>query len=77
MSCEKILKQICDELAEDINSETCEVIRKHLDECENCRTQLTSMRNMVALFRCLEDKNVPKNTHERLLKLLNMEEPKE
>ncbi len=76
MGCEKILVQICDELAEDINSETCQAIKKHLDECENCRNQLDSMRNMVALFRCMEEKNVPKGTHRRLLKMLNVEEKK-
>ena len=72
MDCENLLNQICDELAEDINSEVCESIRQHLESCEVCRTQVTSMQKAVLLFRCLEDKNVPPATHQRLLKLLNV-----
>jgi hypothetical protein len=72
MDCENLLNQICDELAEDINSEVCETIRLHLESCEACRTQVTSMKKAVLLFRCLEDKNVPPDTHKRLLKLLNV-----
>ena len=74
MECEDVLKQLCDELAEDVNSETCEKLRKHLESCHDCANQLGSMRNTVNLFKCLEEKNVPSGIHERLLKMLNIDE---
>ena len=72
--CEKVLKQLCDELAEDIHSELCSELQKHLRECEDCCRQIQSMRNVVDLFRCLKERDVPADVHRRLLKLLNVEE---
>lgn len=73
-SCEKVLKQLCDELAEDVHSELCNELKKHLQECEDCRRQMQAMRNVVDLFRCLKEQDVPTDVHRRLLKLLNVEE---
>ena len=72
--CEKFLQQICDELAEDINSELCEKLRNHLEVCQDCRNQVMSMRRTVNLFKCLKEKEVPRDIHERLFKLLNVED---
>ena len=72
MNCEKIVKQLCDELAEDVNSEVCLKIRQHLENCCDCRNQLASVRNTVNLFRCLEQRDVPENIHARLVQLLNV-----
>ena len=72
MGCHDILKQICDELSEDIHSELCEKLKKHLDTCEKCKSQLEALRHAVDMYRCLEDKNVPADVHRRLLQLLNV-----
>jgi hypothetical protein len=72
MNCDQVLKLLCDDLAEDINSEVCQKIKKHLQTCNNCQNQLNSVRNTVNLFKCLEEKDVPANIHERLSKLLNL-----
>jgi len=72
MDCEQVLKQICDDLAENIDSEVCAVIKKHLRKCDACQQQIKSMRNTVNLFRCLDEKEVPRQIHERLVKLLNV-----
>lgn len=72
MSCDDIIQQLCDELAEDIESPVCENIRLHLTSCPQCSRQLTSMRNAVQLFRCLRDQEVPSSIHHRLVTLLNV-----
>lgn len=72
--CEKVLQQLCDDLAEDINSELCAQLKQHLQDCEDCRMQLQSMRSVVKLFQCLKEKDVPPDIHQRLVKLLNVEE---
>lgn len=72
--CADVLQRLCDELAEDIDSELCVELKKHLEECEECRTQLESMRTLVHLFRSLQEKEVPQAVHQRLLTLLNVPE---
>jgi len=74
MKCDEFLQRLCDELGENLESDTCADIKAHLDECADCREQINSMRNTVDLFRCIEDKNVPRAIHERLLKILNVED---
>jgi hypothetical protein len=74
MECEKILQQLCTELAEDINSEVCEEIRHHLQSCRACCEQLQSVRSTVALYRCLKEQDVPQAIHHRLMALLNVED---
>lgn len=75
MKCEEFLQRICDELGENLDSEVCAEIKAHLEECADCREHVNSMRSTVDLFRCIEDRNVPRSIHERLLKMLNVEDP--
>ncbi|RPH95197.1 MAG: hypothetical protein EHM72_15140 [Calditrichaeota bacterium] len=71
--CEKVLQQICDDLAENIHSPLCQKLRAHLDECDDCRQQVQSMRSAIKLYQCLKDKDVPADIHKRLITLLNVE----
>jgi hypothetical protein len=73
MECEKLLQEICNELAENMDSEVCERLRKHLESCSDCQQQLTAMRNTVKLFNCLKAEDVPQQIHHRLAVLLNMD----
>ena len=72
MNCEHILERLCDDIAEDIDSEVCQEIKNHLETCEECRQQLNSVRNTVHLFRCLQEYDVPSSVHHRLVTLLNL-----
>ncbi|MBN1540728.1 zf-HC2 domain-containing protein [candidate division KSB1 bacterium] len=74
MDCNKIIDRICEDLSEDIDSELCQQLRTHLQECASCRTQVESMRLTVSLYRCLQQKDVPAAVHNRLLTLLNIPE---
>ena len=74
MECDKMIKQVCDELAENIDSSFCDSLKKHLDECDYCKAQVGAMKNAVHLYQCLEQKEVPGDIHHRLLKMLNIED---
>ena len=74
MKCEEFLQRLCDELGENIDSAVCAEIKAHLEECADCREQIASIRQTVDLFRCIEDKNVPRSVHERLVKMLNVDD---
>ena len=72
--CEKLLKRVCDDLSENINSDLCQQLRNHLEDCEDCRNQVETMRETVTLYQCLKEKKVPHDIHERLVKMLNVED---
>jgi hypothetical protein len=72
MSCDKILQEICAELSEDVDSQVCERLRSHLQECPQCSQQLSSMRTTVHLYHCLGEQEVPRQIHQRLAKMLNL-----
>jgi len=71
--CDKIVQRICDDLSNDINAELCEQIKDHVKECKDCRDQLDSMKGTVELFKCLKEKKVPQDVHNRLLTILNVD----
>ena len=72
MVCDKILLEICADLAEDIGSELCARLREHLQNCPNCTRQLSTMRTTIHLYHCLGEREVPHSIHERLARLLNL-----
>ena len=72
--CEELLKRVCDDLSENINSDLCQKLRDHLQDCDDCRNQVETMRETVSLYQCLKEKKVPRDIHERLLKMLNVED---
>ena len=74
MDCHDILNQVCEDLSEDINSQVCQDIRAHLETCEDCKAQLSAMKTAVNLYKCLEEKQVPVHVHERLFKMLNVDQ---
>lgn len=73
--CKKIVERVCNDLAENINSPLCSELKVHLEECDQCRQQIETMRGTVGLFQCLEARKVPIEVHQRLAKLLNVELP--
>ncbi|HNW58759.1 MAG TPA: hypothetical protein PKI62_03690 [bacterium] len=74
MQCDKILREICNDLAEDIDSEVCGRLRSHLQECPDCTRQLSAMRTTIHLYHCLGEQEVPEAMHQRLAALLNLPE---
>lgn len=57
--CKHFLDQVCDELAESIDTPLCQEMKEHLEHCTECCISLESMRLTVHLFRQLYDENVP------------------
>lgn len=70
--CDDMLNKLCDDLAENIDSELCQQVKEHLKECDECCREFHSVKDTVHLFQCLEKSNVPADIHERLLTVLNL-----
>lgn len=49
--CLNILRQLSAYLDEDLPTNVCNEIRRHLGACPNCETFVTSLRQTIALFR--------------------------
>lgn len=73
--CLEKLNQICDALGEDMESELCQEIQKHLDSCPRCCAQVDSLRKTVRLFKQAEHVDVPSAVDRRLWKVLNLKRP--
>jgi hypothetical protein len=49
--CTEVLRFICDNLDEDLDSSHCTDIKSHLDVCTQCAGYLKSMKKTVELYR--------------------------
>lgn len=51
LRCGNVVRHICDNLDEGLNSRRCREIRKHLRECPNCTAYLSSLKTTVYLYK--------------------------
>jgi anti-sigma factor RsiW len=70
MKCGDVYLHICDHLDEDLASPRCRQIKRHLDECPNCRAYLDSLKKTIVLYRALPEPSVPAETHRELFRTI-------
>ena len=75
MDCLKTLQQICDQLAEDIDSSLCQEIKEHLESCPKCCAHVDSIKKVVYLYKNEIKTDVPDDVDNRLWKVLNLQKP--
>jgi hypothetical protein len=75
MNCLKTLEEICDQLAEDINSPLCLEIKQHLETCPKCCAHVDSIKKVVYLYQNENKADVPDAVDSRLWKVLNLQKP--
>jgi len=75
MDCIETLKQICEELGEDINSPLCKEVEEHLRNCAKCCAHVDSIKKVVRLYQNVERPDVPDAVDVRLWKVLNLQKP--
>lgn len=71
MKCEEVYLHICDHLDEDIQSERCRQIKKHLSTCPECSTYLATLKNTITLYKALPAPRIPAGAHRELFKTIN------
>lgn len=49
--CTGTLRQICENLGENLGSDKCRAIREHLRTCKNCSAYLDSLKKTGSLYR--------------------------
>ena len=72
---QKIVKQICDFIGEDIDAPVCKEVADHLATCPSCQAQFDSVKKTVKLYRQVEQtERVPAEVSLRLIKILHLDD---
>jgi predicted anti-sigma-YlaC factor YlaD len=74
-NCRYLLDSLSDYIDGDAAVEVCAEIERHLDDCENCRIVVDSLRKTVYLYRAASgEPEVPQDVRMRLYHCLNLDE---
>ncbi|MCL4487395.1 MAG: zf-HC2 domain-containing protein [Chloroflexi bacterium] len=76
-SCHDLKAQLSDFIDGELDEAMCHEIQRHLEGCENCRVMVDTLKKTIMLYRNEPPGTVPTETHERLWKVLRLEELKE
>ncbi len=74
-NCKHLLGSLSDYIDGELGSALCSEIEQHLQECENCRIVVDSLRKTVYLYKVTAgDPGVPLEVRQRLYKRLDLNE---
>lgn len=73
VTCTEVMKHVCECLAEELDSDKCSNIKKHLDSCEKCRDYFQSVKITIDCYRKYNF-DLPEDAHSRLMKFLDLKE---
>jgi len=72
-NCKDVMLHICDNLGEQLDSPNCLMIKKHLDECENCSHYFKSVETTIEFYKKY-NVNISEDAHNRLMECLGLKE---
>ena len=73
--CRKLLGSLSDYVDGELSEELCQVLEHHMEDCEDCRIVVDTLRKTVYLYhKTAETENIPSDIRQRLFKSLDLEE---
>ena len=73
--CLRLLGSLSEYVDGELSKELCDLLEQHMDECENCRVVVDTLRKTVYLYhKTSESENLPSDMRRRLFKSLNLED---
>ena len=74
--CRYLLGSLSEYIDATLQGEICEEIERHLQECENCRIVVDTLRKTISIVRATncDDPSMPEDVRERLYKCLDLDE---
>jgi predicted anti-sigma-YlaC factor YlaD len=72
-ACKDVMKHLCDNLGEELESPKCTQIKTHLDSCNNCRNYFNSVETTIHFYRKYDVK-LSDEAHNRLIEFLGLKE---
>ena len=73
VNCKDVMQHVCESLGEDLNSDRCVVIKKHLEECSGCKSYFETVEITIDCYRKYNVK-MPEDAHEKLMKFLDLDD---
>ena len=70
--CGDLSAQLPDYLEGEAREAICRAIEEHLAECEDCRIVIDTMKKTITLYRDAPLETVPADVHQRLVRVLNL-----
>lgn len=70
--CSSVYRYICENLDADLSSPECQEVRRHIEECSDCRAYLASVKTTVSLFARAPLPSVPPSVHRQLFDSLSV-----
>ncbi len=73
--CRHLLGSLSDYVDGELAGELCEEIERHMQDCEDCRIVVDSLRKTIYLYKeTAEDAEVPQDVKQRLYHCLDLDE---
>jgi len=74
-NCRQLLGSLSEYVDGELDDELCSALEQHLEDCEDCRIVVDTLRKTVYLYHATStDENIPTDIRQRLYKSLNIEE---
>ena len=71
--CRKLLKDLSDYVDGELDEALCVEIERHMEECDNCRVVVDTLRKTVLLYHNLPPEPMPVEAEARLFRSLNLD----
>ncbi|MDP2304073.1 MAG: hypothetical protein Q8N03_16805 [Ignavibacteria bacterium] len=72
VTCRDVMEHVCESLGEDLESPKCRAIKSHLESCSVCQNYFHSVEHTIDFYK-LYNVDLPDDAHNRLMKILNLE----
>jgi|WetSurMetagenome_2_1015567.scaffolds.fasta_scaffold53913_3 hypothetical protein len=67
LRCSEVARYVCENLDEQLNSRKCLAIKKHLQNCPQCSTELDSLKKTVFLYRTCPTPKIASQSHKKFM----------
>jgi anti-sigma factor (TIGR02949 family) len=72
--CRQLLGTLSEYVDGELNAELCQVLEQHIEDCEDCRIVVDTLRKTVNIYHTTAETEVlPSDIRQRLYKSLNIE----
>lgn len=71
ITCKDVMIHICENLGEELESQKCVEIKKHLSECSDCQHYFSSVEKTIEFYKKY-DTEVSDDCHQRLMEKLGL-----
>ncbi len=75
VNCGVVLRHICENLGEELNSDKCVAIKAHLESCPKCKSYFDSVETTIDMYRSYTVE-LSEDIHANLMKYLKLDDCK-